>query len=230
MKIILGTLFFWVIITFTILLIVFWLASYFKIPTTPKNHPHDAIQYAAVLALFSAFSALSFFLVVLLYDSVSIFKPLDSSGFTFTLIIAGTGWAILILHWLFFKFLDYITKYQSPSYKLTDIEISWTWIFIFIALSITCFRFDLPTQAFTFAGLIFAYFVWIGTSLTSVKNKLLEIKELSLLYWYIISCIGILCIILAECATPPYNLLPIAGMIFGVFSNIIVVKYFFKTP
>lgn len=79
------------------------------------------------------------------------------------------------------------------------------------------------TIAFTYFVIVISYFIWLNSSL---KDRLLEIKDLSKSYWYVIIFIGLISFITLRYTTGIQIIFAFLGLFVGIIISIFAIHYF----
>ena len=219
----LGTTLLCCIITALFYVTFYKIACKFNINDFEYDTPYIG-DYASSIIIFLAISSLTLLIVVYFYIIISSKLPdfLNSSGFAFAILQLFAGCFIQLLYKLFFFIINKIA-WANSYHKLTYSEISWSWLMLCTIYGIVFFINKDLTIAFTYFVIVINYFIWLNSSL---KDRLLEIKNLSKSYWYVIIFIGLICFITLRYTTNIQIIFAFIGLFAGIIISIFIIYYF----
>lgn len=222
----LGTTLLCTIITFSSYMLFYKLACKVNLRSTEFDVQYIG-DYAASIIVFMAISSITLLVVVSVYLSLNLPSYLADSGIIFTIMQFISGLLIRFLYWLFFSTINKLTK-SNTYHKLTPTEISWTWLMICTIYGVVFLINHEYTIGFTYLVIVISYFFWLDSSTSSIHEKLMSIKELSLSYWYVIIFIGLAAFFTSRYETDLIRFFAILGMVLGVIACIFPMYYSVK--
>ena len=219
----LGTVLLCCIITAFFYVAFYKIACKFNINDFEDDTPYMG-DYVASIIIFLAISSLTLLIVVYYYIKISSKLPsyLNESGFAFAILQLLAGFFIQCLHKFFFFIINKIAKANSY-HELTPSETSWSWLMLCAIYGIVFLINKELTIAFTYFVIVISYFIWLNSSF---KDKLLEIKDLSKSYWYVIIFIGLISFITLRYTTDIQIIFAFIGLFAGIIVSIFAIHYF----
>lgn len=215
----LGTLFLCVIIITILLAFI----QYIGIKIGSKTYEDEVTyigDYVQSIIIFLAISSFVLLFYVHLYYAKSIESDLYNSGLLFLVYGVFSGIIIQAVYYITMHIIQFFNKNKS-TYFLKAYEKNWTWIFILITYAIYFISQHLYSYGFSYIALVLSYFFWMMPTKSTFKDKLKELKTLSISYWCCFVFVFICGFVSIRYTKPPYSIAAFIGIIIGFILGII---------